>query len=189
MSECELYAPFLRFLNMRFEQVQSPVSGALSTYCQEIEEQTQAGRWSNPDILSMRFWLPELVPAFKFTVRSFELKATGQADITSVHQALAHRRYVHESFLAIHEPEWKSQMSYITDLRKQCSHHGLGFIAIENPENHESYAVLERARAVPPLADEQDQFLKRHLSREGANILKNWQRRIVRSAAADGAPQ
>lgn len=179
MPETELYTPFLQFLNLTFEPSWSPLSGTKEFHSQIVTDQQQAGTWSNPDLITVRFWQPEILFGARMLVRTYELKIEGACDTQAIHQTLAHRSSAHESYLVGYEPNWKSKTSYTQSVRRQCRHFGLGLIFIENLLDHSSFAVLENAERVDPAPEKADALLARHLNITGRKRIRSWRQKAL----------
>jgi hypothetical protein len=186
MTEEDLYAPFLRFLNITFEPAWSPLSGKKFFHSQIVTNQLQPGTWSNPDLLTIRFWRPEIMFGANLFIRTYELKVEGACGTRAIHQTLAHRSSAHEAYLVGYEPDWKNKTNYTQSVRNECKHFGIGLIFIESLQDHSTFAVLEQAERVEPSHEKADALLARHLDETGRRRVQNWRRGMLAIETDEG---
>jgi hypothetical protein len=121
-------------------------------------------KWGRPDFTAISIVPLKVLGRAELNVYSFELKAETAADLTSVHQALAHTRMTHFGYLVWHLPETSLQVTKLANLADQCRKHGVGLILIRDPDVVETWSVeADPLRQATSLADI-DEFLAARLS-------------------------
>jgi hypothetical protein len=134
------------------------------------------GIWSRPDITVVGMTTYLYLPSKHFDVTTFEIKKFDGLDVTTVYEALAHRRAATRSYAIFHVPDLKDpdpreqQMSVICDEAKK---HGIGVIFVDDPEKFETWEeAVEPARIVPNPEDLNDFIALQLTERTKAEIVE-----------------
>lgn len=80
--------------------------------------------------------------------------------LQSVHEALAHTRFVNFSYLVWNRPQCICQDREFFDLiEENCRSYGVGLITAHNPNNLGTYRIRLKAERKPISADAIDEFI------------------------------
>ena len=99
--EADLYKPVESFLNIQFAPRVKP---SLGTHLPIVAVTAttgpaSSGVWSRPDLAMINVWRHKYQPHQVVDVYGFEVKRDEGCDLKSVHETLAHRRWVHFAYL------------------------------------------------------------------------------------------
>jgi hypothetical protein len=110
------------------------------------------GIWSRPDFTVALLRRYRYATGRHLELVGYELKKAGAGKITAVHEALAHTRWVHASYLVLHAPPGDDAQDEIEALSGHCALHGIGFITFAEPDRHESFRIRRdpQSRVVDP---------------------------------------
>jgi len=163
-SEASLMPWLRRYLDGPIERDLPALRGAKWLTCDTSSVGTTGVQWARPDFTLISVKQFKLLPGVEFDVHSFELKTeSGGATDLAVFEALAQTRYTNFGYLVWHLPQGSRHERKLLSLQKQCSHYGIGFIRLREPQQTDSFEILvEPLRKTPP-RDEIDQFLDARL--------------------------
>jgi hypothetical protein len=119
-----------------------------------------SGYWSRPDFTVALVRQYRFASERRVELHGFELKKSGSANISSVHEALAHTRWVHYSHLVWHTPDRSSVASATEEIASHCSHHGVGFITFMDPADVASYETRVSPQRKFPEPEKVDQYIE-----------------------------
>ena len=132
------------------------------------------GPWSRPDyaVASVRAYAYSTLR--EVDLYGFELKRAGAATVIGVHEALAHTRWVHFSYLVLHAPDREGSSSDFEIIFGECARHGVGMIKFSDPDALDSWSIaLEpERRAVDQLSV--DEFINERFDETERSQLKRW---------------
>jgi len=136
------------------------------------------GRWSRPDITIVSSTTLMFFPDKIFDVSTFEVKPAYGFDLTSVYEALAHRRAATRSYVLIHAPQAQQDTEECGELIDQictdAKRHGIGVIIAADPTKYDTWdekVEASRYDADPFLINE---FLSAQLSAGGKEEISKW---------------
>ncbi len=86
------------------------------------------GMWTRPDVALASCSRLKFVPGIQLELNTFEIKTFDGLDVTSVYEALAHRRAAHYSYVVAYIPESKRRplKSLVDRLCLDSESHGIG---------------------------------------------------------------
>lgn len=122
-----------------------------------------AGQWSRPDVIlaCVRRYRSRAVPELE--LYGFELKTDAGFDVSSVHQALAHTRYVNYSSVVVHCPSDETWEHRLTDVRYHAQKHGIGVIRLKSAIPETDYDIALFSERFDPSPRAVDYFLEDRL--------------------------
>lgn len=115
------------------------------------------GLYSRPDFTIATIRRMKYDPLRHLDVLTFELKNRAGATLMAVHEALAHTRFAHYSFLVC--PRSHLRPHYNEELQNACARHGVGLIMFDLYGNTHSDAVTGCKIEVQPLRVSSDPFV------------------------------
>jgi hypothetical protein len=99
----------------------------------------RVGLWSRPDFTLAALHTGKFSNARQIELVGYELKKAGAADLTSVHEALAHKRWVQRAFLVLYAPSGFDDATTIGELKTECGRYGLGFVTFSHLTDHSTF--------------------------------------------------
>lgn len=150
-KEIELYEPILTQLktgawhwaeNLRYSAVHVEITGAKGN-------KNTGGKWSQPDLAAFCLSEPIYLPGKFFDIITFEVKVQDAVDVTTVYEALAHRRAATRSYvwvLVSKEETWKEKLELILP---EAEKFGVGVISGLNPNDSNTWTEEAVAKMVP----------------------------------------
>lgn len=123
-----------------------------------------AGQWSQPDLVlaCVRRYRSRAFPELELF--GFELKTEQSFDISSVHQALAHTRFLHRSHVVVHCPDDESWEHKLTETRYHAQKYGIGLIRLKAATANSDYEIALESERFDPSPNFVDCFLEDRLS-------------------------
>jgi hypothetical protein len=109
-------------------------------------------------LTSVRRYRSRAVPELELF--GFELKTARGFEVSAVHQALAHLRYVHYSHVVVHCPDDEFWEHRLSEARFHAQTHGVGVIRLLSQADYE---ISIHARRGDPLPSSVDRFLEERL--------------------------
>lgn len=135
----------------------------------------RSGTWSQPDFTVALLRSYEYSTLRHIELVGYELKRAGQGKVTAVHEALAHRRWVHYAYLVLFTPPESDEAVRITELTFECNRHGVGFITFSNASDLSSFKIHAHPQFEGVPAHRVDEFVADRLG-EVSEDLRNWMR-------------
>ncbi len=129
------------------------------------------GRWTKPDITVASVRRYRYTNLRRIELTGYELKKAGSGSITAVHEALAHKRYVHSAYLLVYAPvgPLAPEIS-LSDLKAECARHGVGLITFVHPNDQDSFEVHLQARVDDIDPARVDEFISNQMQDSEADI-------------------
>lgn len=176
-AEADLYQPMAGVIRTKWVKDNRFRSSVVEITAYQGRRQT-GGTWSRPDITVVGLSMFSLLPGKYVDIVTFEIKPEWGLDVTSVYEALAHRRAANRAYLLVHIPE--DQLNAFEELLESvCSEakrHGVGVIVTTNPSSYEQWDERVEAVRHEPAAHLMNDFLALQLSDEAKNELRDWLR-------------
>lgn len=165
ISEAQLEGPFTVLLrtNLARELLQSTGIPPVWRVENTARGGPAAGQWSRPDIIlaCIRRYRSRATPELE--LYGFELKTHTGFDVTAVHQALAHTRYVNYSHVVVHCPSDEVWEHRLADVRYHAQKHGVGVIRLKTSLPDADYEVALFSEQFDPTPRSVDYFLEDRL--------------------------
>lgn len=133
----------------------------------------RVGLWSRPDFTLAALQTGKYSNIRQIELAGYELKKAGAADLTSVHETLAHKRWVHRAFLILYAPPGFDDADTIIDLKLECGRYGLGLITFSRLNDNSSFVehVPAERESIPPQLTEE--FIESRMINDAAE-LRQW---------------
>lgn len=138
------------------------------------------GMWTRPDVALASCSRFKFVPGIQLELNTFEIKTFDGLDVTSVYEALAHRRAAHYSYVVAYIPESErpARKSLLDRLCLDSESHGIGLIVVANPDEYETWDFeIEPSRNDPDPAD-LDLFIRTQTSEKFKDKVLRWCRTV-----------
>ncbi len=135
------------------------------------------GAWSRPDITVVGMTTYHYLPGRHFDVTTFEVKKHDGLDVTTVYEALAHRRAATRSYAIFHVPDLKDSDPRETQIEIICAEakkHGIGVIIVDNPEEFETWEELVEPTRIAPNPEDLNEFIALQLSETTKAEIVEW---------------
>lgn len=133
----------------------------------------RSGTWSQPDFTVALLRSYEYSTLRHIELVGYELKRAGQGKVTAVHEALAHRRWVHYAYLVLFTPPESDEEVRITELTFECNRHGVGLITFSDATELSSFKIHAHPQFEGVPAHRVDEFVADRLG-EVSEELRNW---------------
>jgi len=158
MSELDLYRDVQRYLNLSFlssVRPQPPIALPLVAITAQAGG-PGSGKWSRPDLALVHLWRHTYSPSYSLDLYGFEVKTDPGCDLTGVHEALAHTRSVHYSYLTWEYPSKNFDTKDFKIIFENCEAYGIGLISFSKDDAHsfQIHINSKRAEPDPALVDE-----------------------------------
>jgi hypothetical protein len=114
------------------------------------------------------------LPGRHFDLFTFEIKPSGQIDITGVYEALAHRRRATQSYVIYHCPDAGPHTEVFDDICEEAKKHGIGIIVAENPADPKTWDERVEPTRNNPDPEKLDEFIRTTLSEQTRSQLLKW---------------
>jgi hypothetical protein len=161
IAESDLERPFLTLLETRIarELLQPAIVPPNWRIANTARGGPSVGQWSQPDLIliSVRRYVSRAVPELELF--GFELKTHQGFDVSAVHQALAHTRYVHYSHVVVHCPSDETWEHRLQDARYHAQRHGIGVIRLKAHAPDADFEIALHSERFNPAPGYQDDFL------------------------------
>ena len=147
-----------------------------------VENTARGGRrrdgiWSRPDITVAAMTTFTYVPGRVFDVVTFEVKHYSGLDVTSVYEALAHRRSATRSIVLAYIPDDQletMQAAIVPEIEEEAARHGIGLIVASDPENFDTWTVLEEGERAEPDPARLNNFIRNQLAESSRDKIVRW---------------
>jgi len=174
-DEKSLYPPMLKVLENRWVKDQ-PFSNF------HVEDTSKGGarrdgRWSRPDLTVLASTTYTYVPGRHFDVITFEVKHHKAIDVTSVYEALAHRRSATHAYVLAYVPDEllaSKEDSYLKEVSEEAARHGIGFIVAGDPNNFDTWDIREVAESVQPDSTRLNTFIRNQITEGTRDAIVRW---------------
>lgn len=114
------------------------------------------GMFSRPDFVAATVRQLKYDPLRHLDVITFELKNIAGATLMGVHEALAHTRFAHYSYLVC--PKSRVRVSRTAELREECARYGLGLIVFDLVKQNDAPQLSNFAVELKPLRKMPDPY-------------------------------
>lgn len=117
-----------------------------------------------------------LLPGKHVGIVTFAIKPDWGLDVTSVYEALAHRRAANRAYLLVRIPEEMlvAPNELLDSVCAEAKQHGVGVIVASNPASYEEWDERVEAVRCEPAAHLMNDFLALQLSDEAKSELRDW---------------
>lgn len=171
-QELELYQPVSVCLNSTWTQVQG-YCNYITEVCANKGSANTGGKWTRPDIVVIGVKAFPFIPNKYLDVTTFEVKKAGCWDVTSVYEALAHRRRSTQAYIWLYAPEQFDEEK-ITPVRDAAKQHGIGIMIGSNPSDFSTWEILVDAVRVTPDPYNLNEFIAQCVSDERKELLTKY---------------
>ena len=177
MREEVLYPWVERYLNTSFEDNFRPkLKQSLHKVAITASTGVQgAGQWTRPDLALFNLWKHEYSTSYTLDLYSFEVKTENGCDLTGVHEALAHTRSVHYSYLTWHYPSKNFDDPKFKIIEENCLAYGVGLITF-GADDPRTFIIHHNARRIEPDAALVSEFIETRFSKQHRDTLLEWLR-------------
>ncbi len=165
LAESQLEEPFSVLLRTRLARELLQSAGTPPNW--QVQNTARggptSGQWSQPDVIlaCVRRYRSRAFPELELF--GFELKTHRGFDISSVHQALAHTRYVHYSHVVVHCPADEIWEHRLAEVRYHAQKHGVGVIRLKAADPGADFEIALYSARFEPAARSVDWFLEDRL--------------------------
>lgn len=134
----------------------------------------RSGVWSRPDyaVAAVRRYLYSSLR--EVDLYGFELKRANAASVVGVHEALAHTRWVHFSYLVWHVPDAPAVSPDLEAIRGECARHGVGLVTFIDPDRVESWRTELGPEKHPTDPSSIECFIEERFEESQRSQLKAW---------------
>ncbi len=176
-AEGELYEPVSDVLRKDWARDMRFRSHVVEITARQGRRDT-GGTWTRPDIVVAALRVFPHVPGKFFDLITFELKSLDGINVTSVFEALSHRRAATQSYVWLHIPTEAAQYDDVSAvlerIQDECRRHGVGLIVAADPTDYSSWDVQLRAVRVEPDPEFLNEFIAQQLSALARDELAQW---------------
>lgn len=174
-KEVELYEPISRVLRSHWSKAQGFDNSLVEITAKQGSKST-GGKWSRPDVAAVGYRTFRFLPNRIMEVVSFEIKPTNTFDVTSVYEALAHRRAATHSYVLGHvPPSARADMEIQIDtITKEAKKLGIGVIIAEDPTDFDTWDQVLDADRIEPDPARLNDFLMTQISSELQEQFIRW---------------
>lgn len=160
-AENDLYKPIAKVLSTNWIQDQNFRFGIAEVTAKQGARDT-GGTWSRPDITVVSTRVFQHLPGKFLDVITFEVKHFKTIDLTSVYEALAHRRSSTISYIWLYCPECddtkEGRFQMVLDsIKDEAEKHGIGVIIAKDAEDYGTWETVvepERTETDPQRLDD-----------------------------------
>lgn len=149
VREEALYEPMLKVIRDDwFSQTAEPSDFIVWKTARRGREAT--GKWARPDITVLaRTTFPYYYGTY-VDVHTFEIKPPDLFDLTSVYEALAHRRRATHSWVLAYAPKADVESEAVQGIVSEAKRHGIGLIIASRVDDWKAWDTLEVAERRDP---------------------------------------
>ncbi len=173
--ERDLYPLVFNYLHSDFYAVQRPRHGRVEIVAEDVSQLqvVDQGAWSRMDVAAVCIRRLRFAPVCFVETVSFEIKTRTGANLQSVHEALAHRRFAESSFLL-----WNRNVCTCGDqnyrlIEESCRLHGIGLITVHDPHQVHTYEIRIPAEFSIKSADAIDEFIQARFTPGAQALIEN----------------
>jgi hypothetical protein len=181
--EEELYAPLDGYLHTGFFGNLQPKHGWMRIFTSHVA-QTPApdgGMWTRPDLAAVVLRRRKYATSVDLDTLSFEVKSFAGASIQGVHEALAHTRFMNQSYFVWNRPACVcADRERFDNILENCRAYGIGLITIHNPSDLTTFSLRLHAAQNQISGDTLDNFIESRFSIESKTQIIEAMRRFLR---------
>jgi hypothetical protein len=161
-NETDLYQPLESYVHDSFFVAHRPPHGAMRVVTAQtaLIPGVGGGVWTQPDVAAVVISRNRFAASAEVRLFSFEVKTKAGCQLQSVHEALAHTRFVNCSYLVWNRPHCVcADRELYNTIQASCAAYGIGLITVHNPGKPHTYEIRHAAqnKTVPP--NEIDEFI------------------------------
>ena len=174
--EKDLYKPLIDYLYGDFDKQQRSTFGHSHITVQDVSTipDSEGGQWTRPDVAAVLLRRHKYAAAATVDLLSFEVKRHGSVDLSAVHEALAHARFVHCAHLVWNRPACHCQdRENYERILKNCELYGLGLIGVHNPRDLRTFEIKLAPVRSAVSDDALDAFIESRFSEENKSKIKS----------------
>jgi len=161
-NESDLYVPLENYILQGFYLLQKPARGSLRAVTAQtaLIPAAGGGTWTQPDVAAAFVSRSRFATSAEIRLFGFEVKTMGGCRLQSVHEALAHTRFVNCSYVVWNRPKCicGDREHYLT-IERNCSAYGIGLLSVHDPGNLATFEVRLEAQHKNIAANEVDEFI------------------------------
>lgn len=169
MAERDLYEPIAGELRNVWVQEQGFYAAEVEITAEQGQRDT-GGKWSRPDIsvVAIRNYLH--IPGKFLDVITFEVKILNTANVTSVYEALAHRRAATISYLWLFCPDCGETKGSVLQtmvpdvIKDEAEKHGIGIIVAKSAGDFATWETIVEPERIAPNPQKLDEFIRYQIS-------------------------
>ncbi len=169
-SEESLYQPFIKTLEDSWIKDNDIKNFIIEKTANQGRKKT-GGKWTRPDVSLVAIKTFAFIPGKIIDVVTFEIKPMDDYGIASVFETASHSVFSHKSYLAIHQPEGRTDSDDFNRIVKHCSTFGVGLIIFEDPSDWGTYETIVDPTRRDPDPSEVNSFIKRQFNSKNQNEL------------------
>lgn len=175
IRESDLYEPVAQVLQDAWAKDKRYRDILLEITARQGKRDT-GGRWTRPDITIATMTTLIYVPGKIFDITTFEIKTSDSLDVTSVYEALAHRRAATRAYVWLHTPEPESVEDAVSAIVAEAKRHGVGVITGIDADDYDTWEEQVEAVRFEPDPINLDNFIKVQFSTGNKDELIKWMR-------------
>ena len=120
------------------------------------------------------------VPGRSIEIRTFEVKTYEALDITSVYEALSHRRAAHFAHVLVYVPEYESGVAkpLLPRVIADAEEYGVGVTTLADPRDYNTWRVEVAARRANPDPAAVNAFIYAQTGETFKDRVLSWCRRV-----------
>lgn len=172
--ERDLYQPLESYIHEGFFVAHKPPHGGMLAVTAQTASilAVGGGAWTQPDVAAVLISRNRFAAVAEVRLFSFEVKTMAGCQLQSVHEALAHTRFVNCSYLV-----WNRSYCICADrelyntIRVSCAAYGVGLITVHNPGNLTTYEIRCKAQNKTVAPNEVDEFISTRFDPHGQTLI------------------
>lgn len=174
VPESALMGPLLSWIGAKHAPTFSPPTDGRPTFvvADTSKSGVATGVWSRPDVTVASVRRHQFSSLRYVELTGYELKRAGEGSVVAVHEALAHKRWVHRAYLVVFAPRGYDDPKQLEDIQSECARHGVGLITFTDITDHAQYRELLQPRkdAVDPSLI--DDFILKRMDGSVADLVR-----------------
>jgi hypothetical protein len=170
--ESDLYQPLEGYIHEGFFVAHRPPHGSMRAVTAQTALIAGGGAWTQPDVAAVLISRNKFAATAEVRLFSFEAKTMAGCQLQSVHEALAHTRFVNCSYLVWNRPHCtcKDRELYNT-IEASCAAYGVGLITVHDPGNLSTYEIRHAAQNKTVAPNEVDEFISTRFDRQSQALI------------------
>lgn len=180
MLERELYETVETFLNVEFSAKVKPSLGEhlAVVAITAMEGSALSGMWSRPDLALASLHRRKFQNTVQLDLYGFEVKRDGACNLSSVHEALAQRRFVNFSYLVWQYTKADFGAANFLHIKASCEAYGIGLISFSDTKSGRSFVTHIKALRGDPDPNIVDAFIEDRFPEQKQQRLLTWLRGV-----------
>jgi hypothetical protein len=173
-SEHDLYQPLEGYIHEGFFAVHKPPHGNMRvvTAPTALVPAAGGGTWTQPDVSAVLISRRKFAATAEVRLLSFEVKTMAGCKLQSVHEALAHTRFVNCSYLVWNRPRCVcADRELYATIETNCAAYGVGLITVHNPGNLSTFEIRRVAQSKAVAPDEIDEFISTRFDERSRELI------------------